>query len=200
MINPRFLPYRSRSSTGDNRREMGIFLVFWTSSVAHLAMQHGFRNLVMLVALILDFEFMLNIIDILFIVISLNSWTSFTGFPKYKQKFSYPVNFMLIANLLLPQIQLRICMQVMFSTFETLVSGPALRAKLAPFSPLILIAWPAHRKPTLIAGHKQVSIHCYPHLIAAYLTDLTIQVPQCLGLHQNHKTGQGAKILAKLAS
>ena len=73
-------------------------------------------------------------------------------------------------------------------TFETLVSGLALWTKLAPFSPFILITWPAHRKATLITGHKQVSIHRESHAIAANLTDLAIQVLQSLGLHKNQTT------------
>jgi len=72
------------------------------------------------------------------------------------------------------------------STFETLVSGLALRTKLSPLPSFILIARPAHRKTTLVACHKQISIHSESNIITTYLTHLTVQVLQRLVLHQNN--------------
>jgi len=60
-------------------------------------------------------------------------------------------------------------------TFETFVSGLALRAGLIPFFPLVLIARPANRESTLIASNKGLPIHSNLNLISTDHTYLSTQ-------------------------
>lgn len=70
-------------------------------------------------------------------------------------------------------------------TFETFVSGAALRTNLSPFSSFILITRPTNREATLVASNKQVSVDSQPYFVSTYLTNLTIQVLQWLRLHHH---------------
>lgn len=67
-------------------------------------------------------------------------------------------------------------------TLEPLKSSFALRADLAPLSPLIVIAISAHRESTLVASNKQLSLRREPDIIPTNLADLPAHLLQWLRL------------------
>lgn len=73
-----------------------------------------------------------------------------------------------------------VCVHV---TFEALVASLALGAKLGALTTFVLIARPAHWESAFIASHKEISVHCQPYLVPAYLTHLPVQLLQWLWLH-----------------
>lgn len=69
-----FLSYRMRADPSYNRRVLGIIIIFRSSPITHLPVKHGFSNICVCVFLI-NVEFVFNVINIFFIVISLDPWT-----------------------------------------------------------------------------------------------------------------------------
>lgn len=62
------------ATTSYNSRILSVFLVFWSSSITHLPMEHCFSN-VGILSLLIYVEFMFNVIDIFLIIISLDPRT-----------------------------------------------------------------------------------------------------------------------------
>lgn len=75
--------YRTGAATSYNRWVLGVVLIFWSSSITQLPMKHGFSN-VSVLFLLINVEFMFNVVDIFLIIISLNPWTPFKSSIYYR--------------------------------------------------------------------------------------------------------------------
>lgn len=68
------------AAAGDDRRILGVVLVVRSSPVAHLPMKHRFGDVCVLFLLIVDVEFVLDVVRVLLVVVSLDSRAPFDYF------------------------------------------------------------------------------------------------------------------------
>lgn len=81
-------------------------------------------------------------------------------------------------------------------TFDTFVSGLALRTSLISFAPFVLITSPANWESTLVASNKGLPIHSDLYLIPTNLTYLSTQLSNRLNLSRIKQRKQEFSVIS----